>query len=65
MTIYIDLGTKTAILVAIQIYIEECFKKKKVCKDTFSNTVEGIFRDKKLQKFWLEKRFPQERVKEK
>jgi len=63
MTIHIDLGTKSGILIAISIYIEECFKKKRMSKEVFTDTIEGIFRDEKLQRYWIEKKFPQDKIK--
>ena len=65
MVIHIDLGTKTAILIAIQIYIEDCFNKKRLDKEVVGDTIEGIFRDEKLQRYWIEKKFPQDKPKKK
>lgn len=63
MTIHIDLGTKTAILIAIQIYLEHSFAKKEFDKEVVTDTIDGIFRDEKLQRYWIEKKFPQDKVK--
>jgi len=62
MTIYIDLGTKNAILIAIQIYLEHSFAKKEFDKEVVTDTIEGIFRDEKLQRYWIEKKFPQDKL---
>ena len=63
MTIFIDLGTKSAILIAIQIYLEYSFAKKEFDKEVVADTIDGIFRDEKLQRYWIEKKFPQDKVK--
>ncbi len=62
MTIYIDLGTKVAINIAIQTYIEYALNKEDFDKEVVMNTIEGIFIDEKLQRYWIEKKFPQKKI---
>ena len=62
MAIHIDLGTKTAINIAIQSYLEYSFNKEEMDKEVVMNTIKGIFGNIGLQKYWIEKKFPKNKL---
>jgi hypothetical protein len=57
----IQLGTKTAILLAIECFIEHSkyAMQEPISKDELIYNIEAIFSDEKKQRHWIEKSFPQ------
>jgi len=57
MTITITLGSKTAISLACEFYLEEKIKKKCKLDEDVILTISKIISDTKFQEYWIKKGF--------
>ena len=60
----IELGTRNAILLAIECFIDHSkyVMKEPIDKDELIDNIETIFSDEDKQRFWIEKSFPQKDI---